>query len=134
VPLNFRQQAREAIRQLSTHGIIERRASRYVSPLVCTVKKDKSIRLCIDARGVNKIIKPDYATSRTTQELFQDCAQAKFMTSLDLTQSFYQIELHPNSRKYCAFSFEGKIFQFTRVPFGCCISDCGEWLCADFPG
>jgi hypothetical protein len=44
------------------------------------------------------------------------------MTSLDLTLSFYQIELHPNSGKYCAFSFEGKIFQFTRVSFGGCIS------------
>lgn len=122
IPLNLRGKAREAIKKLLLQGIIEKSTSRYISPLVCLLKKDNSVRLCMDARAVNKIIKPDYATSRTPQELFQECANAKIMTSLDLTQSFYQIELHPQSRKYCAFTFEGRIYQFTRVPFGCAIS------------
>ena len=32
--------------------------------------------------------------------------------------AYWQVELHPNSRKYVAFIFEGRNYQFKRLPFG----------------
>ncbi|KAL7297212.1 hypothetical protein TKK_0009618 [Trichogramma kaykai] len=39
-----------------------------------------------------------------------------------LTSSFYQIALAEESKKYCAFMFEGKVYEFNVVPFGLKIS------------
>ncbi|KAL7304695.1 hypothetical protein TKK_0002936 [Trichogramma kaykai] len=40
------------------------------------------------------------------------------MSSLDLTSSFYQVALAEESKKYCAFMFEGKVYEFNVIPFG----------------
>ena len=40
------------------------------------------------------------------------------MTSLDLTAGYCQVPLAVNSRKYTAFLFNGKNYQFKRLPFG----------------
>lgn len=34
-------------------GIIERGQSAYINPLVIVKKKDGSVKLCLDARGLN---------------------------------------------------------------------------------
>ena len=40
------------------------------------------------------------------------------MTSLDLTAGYWQIPLALNSRKYTAFLFNGRNYQFKWLPFG----------------
>ena len=40
------------------------------------------------------------------------------MTTLDLTAGYWQVPLAPESRKYTAFLFSGKNYQFKRLPFG----------------
>lgn len=42
----------------------------------------------------------------------------RFITKLDLRNSFWLIPLAENSRKYTGFSVEGEIYQFRVVPFG----------------
>ena len=46
------------------------------------------------------------------------CIRDRYMTSLDLTARYWQVPLAEVSRKYTAFLFNGKNYQFTRVPFG----------------
>ena len=43
---------------------------------------------------------------------------SKYMTRLDLTSSFWQIPLDEESRKYTAFRYKNKSYQFKVVPFG----------------
>lgn len=40
------------------------------------------------------------------------------MSTLDLTSGFWQIPLHPDSRKYTIFLYTGKYYQFKVIPFG----------------
>ena len=40
----------------------------------------------------------------------------KWLVTIDLTDMFFGIPLHPNSREISTFSWEGKQYQFTRVP------------------
>ena len=42
----------------------------------------------------------------------------QFISSWDTVCGYWQVELHPNSRKYMAFIFEGHNYQFKRLPFG----------------
>lgn len=42
----------------------------------------------------------------------------RYITSLDTIGRYWQIELQLKSRQYVAFIFEGRNYQFKRLPFG----------------
>jgi hypothetical protein len=44
--------------------------------------------------------------------------KAKYFTTLDLNQAYYQIHLSADSKQYTAFSTDWNLYQYTRVPFG----------------
>ena len=99
-------------------GIIERSVSHYSNPLVVVIKKDGRVRLCLDARRINQIIIPDRESPESINEIFQKFSGVRYMTSLDLTAGYWQVPLAEVSRKYTAFLFNGKNYQFQRLPFG----------------
>jgi hypothetical protein len=43
---------------------------------------------------------------------------ARYMTSLDLSSAYLQVELDKDSRKYTAFLFNSTTYQFKSVPYG----------------
>jgi len=61
---------------------------------------------------------PDRAKTPPAYELLQRFHGAKYISSIDLNSAFLQIPLEESSRIWAAFNFFGKIYQFTRVPFG----------------
>ena len=42
--------------------------------------------------------------------------------SIDLTDAYLHVPIYPRSRKYFRFMFEGRVFQFTVLPFGMALS------------
>ena len=93
-------------------------SSPYINPLVVVTKPNGSIRLCLDARKLNSLLVPDYECARSVEELFQKCNGVKYMTKLDLTSGFWQIPIRTCDRKYTAFLYKNKCYQFKVVPFG----------------
>ena len=98
--------------------IIERSVSPYSNPLVVVIKKDGRVRLYLDAHKINQIIIPDWESPEAIDEIFQKFSGVKYMTSLDLTAGYWQVPLACESRKYTAFLFNGKNYQFKQLPFG----------------
>ena len=88
--------------------IIERSISPYSNPLVVVIKKDGTVRLCLDARKINQIIIPDRESPEAMNEIFQKFSGVRYTTSLDLTAGYWQVPLAPESRKFTAFLFNGK--------------------------
>jgi hypothetical protein len=43
---------------------------------------------------------------------------ARYLTSVDLSSAYLQIELHEYSRKYTVFLFDSTVYQFKRVLYG----------------
>ena len=98
-------------------GIIRRSNSPYINPLVTSLKKDGSVRICLDARKLNDIMINDYDCAESTEVLFQRCGGSKIMSTMDRTSSFWQIPLAEESKKYTAFLHEGKCYKFCVTPF-----------------
>ena len=44
--------------------------------------------------------------------------ERKFFAKIDLKSAFWQIELHPDSRKFTVFYFRGKLYRFKRLVMG----------------
>ena len=55
-------------------------------------------------------------------------------STIDLRQAYYQIPLSESDRPYTAFDGDGKLLQFTRMPFGitngvpCCQQKMDEFI------
>ena len=64
--------------------------SQYVSPLVCVNKKVGNLRICTDGRYLYSRTQSDYEKSYGIEELLKGCHKPNFLTTLDLSKSFYQ--------------------------------------------
>lgn len=118
VPLHLREPTRQAIEKMVENGVVERAVSQYCNPLRIVTKEDGSVRVCLDARFVNKIIEDDHQSPPLINELLQKFHGAKWFSKLDLTQGYWQVQLHKDSRQYTSFLFDSNLYQFCRIPFG----------------
>ena len=76
------------------------------------------MRICLDARWLNKIIADDNESLPRIEELLQKHEGATYFSTTDLTKGYWQIKLNPESRKYTAFLYKNELYEFARVPFG----------------
>ena len=67
---------------------------------------------------MNKHIVNDRTSPGEIDEIMKKFKNCKYLTILDAVCGYWQVELHPHSRQYVAFIFEGRNYQFKRLPFG----------------
>lgn len=73
------------------------------------------VRICLDARRLNEAMVGDRGCPPIIEDLLQGFNGA---TTIDITSSYWQIPLYPESTKYVAFLYNGKSYTFQRLPFG----------------
>ena len=78
----------------------------------------KSIHLCIDPKDLNEALEREPYYSRTIDELISMFAGAKVFTIVDMDKGYWQVVLHPESRKYTCMAFDIGRYQFKRLPMG----------------
>jgi hypothetical protein len=99
-------------------GILEESYSDYVNPLTLVHRENKPLRICVETRGVNRQMTPDKFKVASIRELLQRFHGSKYITTLDLSSAFLHVPLAKSSRKWTAFNFENRGFEFTRVAYG----------------
>ncbi|XP_055543099.1 uncharacterized protein LOC129728674 [Wyeomyia smithii] len=99
-------------------GIIERSSSDWSLNCVPVIKPNK-VRLCLDARKINERTVRDAYPLPHPGRILGQLPEARYLSTIDLSEAFLQVPLEKQSRKYTAFSVQGKgLFQYTRMPFG----------------
>ena len=78
----------------------------------------KSIRLCIDLKDLNEALEREPYYSRSIDELISMFAGAKVFTIVDMDKGYWQVVLHPESRKLTCMAFDIGRYQFKRLPMG----------------
>ena len=105
--------------EMLADDFIEPASSPYSSPTLIQTEKDGSKRLCVDYRELNDLTIDAAQPLPVIQETLKEIGQAKVYSTIDLKSGNCQIPLHPNSRKYTAFSTPGGgQYQFKVMPFG----------------
>ena len=119
VPIHLREEVNSEIDKLINSNITEPSDSvDWCAPIVPVRKPDKSIRLRVDYREINKITPLDRHVIPTLPEILDRIGQATVLSKIDLTSGFHQILVEPQSRDHTTFlSPKGK-FRFVRMPFG----------------
>ena len=78
----------------------------------------KSICLCIDPKDLNEALEREPYYSRSIDELISMFAGAKVFTIVDMDKGYWQVVLHPESRKLTCMAFDIGRYQFKRLPMG----------------
>jgi Reverse transcriptase (RNA-dependent DNA polymerase) len=109
------------INRMVTLGVIEKSESPSSNPLVVARKPNGKIRLCLDSRKLNEMTVKDAFPLPLINDILGRLTGTTFLSSIDLKDAFWQIELEQEARPKTAVTVPGRgLFQFRRMPFGLC--------------
>nr|XP_015840034.1 PREDICTED: retrovirus-related Pol polyprotein from transposon 17.6 [Tribolium castaneum] len=118
VPFALRPAVDATIQEMLDLGVIKREASPYASPMTVVKKKDGTVRICLDARMINSKMIADCESPPAADELLRRFHGIRYMSTIDLRSSYWQIPLSPESRQYTAFLYNGRSYTYQVLPFG----------------
>ena len=105
------------IEDLLNKEFIAPSTSALSSPVVCVRKKDGSLRLCVDYRGLNgKTIKDCHPLPRI-QETLDNLGGKQWFTVLDQGKAYHRGFISPWDRHLTAFITPWGLFEWVRIPF-----------------
>ena len=79
--------------------------------MACVRKKDRSMRLCLDYRELNKKIQPDRMPIPQVQEILDNLGCQKYFTTLDMSKAYHQGFLDEDSRYFMVFTSPWGIYE-----------------------
>lgn len=86
---------------------------------VFTVKKSNGDdRLIIDLSNINTQVNKVHFKMETCEKIQDIIQPLDYMASIDLSDAFFSIPLHKDSRKFISFEFNSFRYQFNVLPFG----------------
>jgi len=110
----------EFIKKHVASGVLQPSHSPYGSMLVIVKKKDGTPRVCVDYRALNEITVKNKYPLPLMDELFDRVQGAKYFSSIDLRDGFYQILLREEDRQKTAFRTRFGSYEYTVLPMGLC--------------
>lgn len=102
-------------------GVVAPSEGPWNNPTLMVPKPDGQLRFCLDCRKLNSVTKGDAYAIPYIPQILDSLKQARYLSSIDLKASFWQIPLHPSSQEKTNFTVPGRgLFKFTVMPFGLC--------------
>ena len=112
------QELRVQLQELLDKGFIRPSTSSWGAPVLFAKKKDKTLRLCIDYRQLNRVtIKNRYPLPRI-DDLFDQLRGARVYSKIDLGTGYHQLRVRDTDIPKTAFRTRYGHFEFTMMPFG----------------
>ena len=110
---------KQHLKQLLDSNIIRKSKSPWTSNIVLVRKKDKSLRLCVDFRQLNKRTINDAYALPCIEEILEGLGGNSYFSVLDMKSGYHQVEIQEEHKPYTAFT-AGAIgfYEYNRLPFG----------------
>jgi len=120
----FEQEAlKEFIDENLTNGFIRSTSSPHGAPVLFVKKKDGSLRLCVDFRGLNKITKKDRYPLPLISDLLDSPCKARIYTKINLRHTYHLVRIAEGDEwktafrtRYGAFEWSVMLFGLTNAP------------------
>jgi hypothetical protein len=109
---------REYIEENLANGFIQHSRSPTGAPIFFVKKKDGSLHLVVDYRGLNKVTIQNRYALPLISSLLERLSEAKFFTKLDLRGAYNLVRVRPRDEWKTAFHIRYGHFEYTVMPFG----------------
>ena len=112
------QELRVQLQELLDKGFIRPSTSPWGALVLFAKKKDKTLRLCIDYKQLNRVtIKNQYPLPRI-DDLFDQLRGARVYSKIDLRTGYHHLRIRETNIPKTAFGTRYGHFEFTVMPFG----------------
>ena len=109
------------IQSLLSKNAIERvenvKSLGFYSRLFLVPKPHQRWRPVIDLSRLNTFLHVEKFKMETPESIRTSLIPGEWVSSIDLSDAYLHIPIHPNSRKYLRFCYKAQVFQFTSLPF-----------------
>ena len=116
----LRKRLKEELDSMEKEGIIVKveEPTEWVNSLVIVEKPNGDLRLCLDPRELNKVLKREHFQLPTFEEISTRIAGAEYYTKLDANKGYWQIQLSEESSFLTTMNTPYGRYRFTRMPYG----------------
>ena len=90
----------------------------FYSRLFLVPKSHQRWRPVIDLSRRNTFLLVERFKMETPESIRTSLIPGEWVSSIDLSDTYLHIPIHPISRKYLRFCHKSQVFQFTSIPFG----------------
>jgi hypothetical protein len=109
---------RQYLDKFLARGWIKHSRSPAGAPILFVKKKDGTLRLCVDYRGLNNITIKNRGPLPLIQESLDRLSRASIFTSLDLREAYHRLRIKEGDEWKTAFRTRYGHFEYQVVPFG----------------
>ena len=99
-------------------GLIRRSDSPMASPMVCVIKKDKSVRIVVDYRYVNSFCNADPFPKQNIDDVKLKVGRSNLITVTDAKSGYWQVPVRREDQWLTSFTTHRGAIEFVRAPFG----------------
>ncbi|GFR91547.1 transposon Ty3-I Gag-Pol polyprotein [Elysia marginata] len=105
-------------------GVIrkENEPTDWVNSLAFSSKANGKLRICLDPKDLNKVIKRTHHKIPTLGEISHKFRDARYFSKLDAQHGYWAIHLDESSSKLTTFNSPFGRYRFLRLPFGLNVS------------
>ncbi|GBG91443.1 hypothetical protein CBR_g52398 [Chara braunii] len=112
---------RRQLKELVEKGWIRPSVSPCGSPvLFVPKKKEGTLRMCIDYRGLNAITVKNRKPLPRIDDLLDRVQGCRYFSKIDLKSGYHQIAIWPEYQHKTAFQTRYGLYEFVVMPFGLC--------------
>ena len=112
------QELKVQIQGLLDKGFIRPSTSPWGAPVLFAKKKDKTLRLCIDYRQLNRVTIKNWYPLPRIYDLFDQLRGARVYSKIDHRTGYHQFRVREADIPKTAFRTRYGHFEFTVMPFG----------------
>ena len=93
-----------------------------VSPISVVPKKNKKLRLITDLRGLNDFVDAPHFQYESIDSVLDIVEPGDSLVTIDIKDGFFHVPINVDYQKYLGIEFNGKVYKYTVLPFGLCVS------------
>jgi len=120
VPIAINPQLKDELERLHKLGILApvTDPNPWVSCMVVVKKLNGNLRICIDPKDLNNVLKRSQYPLSTIDDILPDLSRAKVFSTFDVKNGFWYIELDEESSKLTTFNTPFGRYRWLRLLFG----------------
>lgn len=98
--------------------IVEPVKDQFLSPIFLRLKKNGEYRLIFNLKKLNEFIEYHHFKMDTFESTVKIIKKDCYLASIDLRHAYHSVPIAKEHQKFLRFLWNGKIFQYTCLPFG----------------